>query len=366
MRRGGVVALVVVVSVIGGTIAWRAMHPSVAEGEPEAGPTVVSVHVATIVQTTLHGYVSAWGTVEPQQATSSQPPASARVSTPVAGIVSQVNCAEGQRVAKGAVLFRLDSRLADVAVEKAKQALQFAEQAFERQKKLGAGEATSQRLFQEAEQAVAAARTDLSNAETQRALLIITAPLDGTLMRVTARPGDAVDSSSALAEMIDLNRLVIGATVRSVDVSRLKIGQAVEVSAGQPGGAAATGQLLSQRSAVVFIGQQVDSKTDTVLVRTSVPGGAGLRAGQFVTLRIVAEEHRDRLAVPVDSVVTDADGTTIAIVTGDTAVRRAVKTGLRDGNLVEVEGDGLKPGMTVVTAGAYGLPKETKVRVIRP
>ena len=43
-------------------------------------------------------------------------------------------CAEGQRVAKGAVLFRLDSRVADVAVAKARQALQFAEQAFERQK----------------------------------------------------------------------------------------------------------------------------------------------------------------------------------------------------------------------------------------
>jgi hypothetical protein len=41
-----------------------------------------------------------------------------------------------------------------------------------------------------------------------------------------------------------------------------------------------------------------------------------------------------------------------------------VKVGLRDGDLVEVEGVGLKEGLTVVTTGAYGLPKETRIRVI--
>ena len=367
MRRGAALVLAIVaVVVLVGIVWWQAMRPAPAEGEPESGPTVVAVRVAPIVQTTLRGYVPAWGTVEPQQATSSQPPASARIATPVAGIVAQASCAEGQRVAQGAVLFRLDSRVADVAVEKARQAVQYAEQAFARQQKLGAGEATSQRLFMEAEQNVTVARNEVANAEAQRALLTISSPLAGTVVRVAARPGDAVDLTSVLADVIDLDRLVISASVRSVDVPRLRMGQSVEISIGTRDTSASTGQVVSQRSALVFIASQVDSKTDTVLVRALVPIGAGLRAGQFVNLRIVSEELRDRLAVPVDSVVTDADGSTIAIVTGDTAVKHAVKTGLRDGNLVEVEGDGLKAGMTVVVAGAYGLPRETKVRVIRP
>ncbi|MCX6538363.1 MAG: efflux RND transporter periplasmic adaptor subunit [Acidobacteria bacterium] len=367
MRRGAALALVIVaVIVLVGIVWWRVARPAPAEGEPESGPTIIAVRVAPIVQTTLRGYVPAWGTVEPQQATTSQPPASARIATPVAGIVAQASCAEGQRVAMGTVLFRLDSRVADVAVQKARQAVQYAEQGFARQQRLGAGEATSQRLFMEAEQNLTVARNELANAEAQRALLVILSPLAGTLVRVSARPGDAVDPTSVLAEVIDLDRLVISATVRSVDVPRLRIGQSVEVSIGSQGTPASTSQVVSQRSALVFIASQVDSKTDAVLVRALVPMGVGLRAGQFVNLRIVSEEHRDRLAVPVESVVTDADGSTIAVVTGDTAVKRAVKTGLRDGNLVEVEGDGLKAGMTVVAAGAYGLPKETKVRVIRP
>jgi membrane fusion protein, multidrug efflux system len=364
MRRGGLILIAVAVVMLLGFVAWRATRSGTAEAEPESGPTIVSVRVAPIVRATMRGYVSAWGNVEPQQATGSQSPASARVATPVAGIVVQVACAEGQRVSNGAVLFRLDSRVADVAVDKARQAVQYAEQAFDRQKKLGSGEATSQRLFQEAEQNLLVARNELHNAEAQLSLLTITSPLSGTLVRVSARPGDAVDLASALAEIIDLDRLVISASVRSVDVPRLRLGQVVEVSVGSSGGATAPGPGITQRSTLVFVGSQVDTKTDTVQIRTSVPAGSGVRPGQFVNLRIVADEHKDRLAVPVDSVVTDADGSTVAVVTGDRAVKRSVTTGLRDGPLIEVEGEGLTAGMIVVATGAYGLPKETRVRVI--
>jgi multidrug efflux pump subunit AcrA (membrane-fusion protein) len=69
--------------------------------------------------------------------------------------------------------------------------------------------------------------------------------------------------------------------------------------------------------------------------------------------------------VPAASVVKDPeDGTIVALVEGDQAKRQVVKTGLRDGTLVEVEGEGLKEGQSVVTVGAFGLPKETKVRVL--
>jgi len=43
-----------------------------------------------------------------------------------------------------------------------------------------------------------------------------------------------------------------------------------------------------------------------------------------------------------------------------------VQVGLRDGDLVEISGDGIAEGATVVTVGAYGLPKETKIRVLTP
>lgn len=69
--------------------------------------------------------------------------------------------------------------------------------------------------------------------------------------------------------------------------------------------------------------------------------------------------------MPRESVYTDYGGqSTLSIVEGDTAKKKVVKAGLRDGNLVEVEGEGLSEGATVVTLGSYALPEETKIRIL--
>lgn len=336
----------------------RGRHSSdLTAGENDAEPpTVVPVGTAPIVLTTLHDYVDSWGTVEPQPATPDAAPASARIASPVSGIVAQVRSAEGQRVSRGQILFGLDSRVADIAVSRARQAVQYAEQIFGRQQQLLASGVTSQKQYQEAEQNLATAKNELAAAQTQRALLDIRAPVAGTVTKVNAKPGDAVDLTSDLGEIIDLDRLVVSTGVPS--------GKAAQVRRGQP-------VILSHDSAaagvparVVFVGAAIDNQTDKVTVRVSVPRGAGWRPGQYLRVRIVVEARPNRLAVPVESIVTRDGASRIAIVEGDRAVFRPVQVGLRDGNLVEVAGEGLKAGLTVVTVGAYGLPQESRIRVI--
>jgi len=109
----------------------------------------------------------------------------------------------------------------------------------------------------------------------------------------------------------------------------------------------------------------VDAKTATTLVRVAGAAETGLRPGQFVHVRIVTDERAGKLAVPREAVYTDPDGqSTLSIVEGNMAKQKTVKAGLRDGDLVEVEGEGVSEGATVVTLGSYALPKETKVRIL--
>jgi membrane fusion protein (multidrug efflux system) len=134
---------------------------------------------------------------------------------------------------------------------------------------------------------------------------------------------------------------------------------------GQPAQVVVDNAAAPLNGSLDFISPQVDARTGTAEVRVKLPSGSSLRPGQFVTVRIVSEERAERLAVPVDSVVKNEEGASVvAIVEADTATQKPVKTGLRDRGLVEIEGEGLRPDMTVVTEGAYGLPAETKVRVI--
>jgi membrane fusion protein (multidrug efflux system) len=84
---------------------------------------------------------------------------------------------------------------------------------------------------------------------------------------------------------------------------------------------------------------------------------------------VVSEEHKDCLVVPIACVAKDPSGATfIALVEGEKAVLKPVKAGLRDGDLVEVEGDGVEADKTAVTDGAYGLVMTqqfaTKIRVV--
>ena len=324
-------------------VAIAGCKPAATEEGEEKIVTEVAVRVGKVTRMTLRRHVTAYGVVEPEPAGNGRPGAGARLAPPLAGVVAEVNCAEGQRVEKGALLFRLDSRVAEVAVAAAQQNL-------ERQQKLLPAGGTSRKAVQEAEQQLAAAKA-------QQALLTVTAPFAGVMTRVNARPGEAVDLTSVLGELVDLDRLVVTANVPAAETGGLKAGQAVELIVED--------KPLSVRGAVMFVSPQIETKTGTALVRVSLPAGAGLRVGQSVNLRIVSEEHADRLAVPRASVVTDEEGhTLVAVVEGDKAKQVPVKTGLHDGALVEVEGDGVKEGALVVTEGAYGLPQETKVRVL--
>jgi len=115
---------------------------------------------------------------------------------------------------------------------------------------------------------------------------------------------------------------------------------------------------------VSFVSPQVDPRTGSVMVGIDLPSGASLRSGLAVRVRIIAEEHKDVLAVPREAVVADENGdSAIAIVVGDQATHKTVKAGLEEGGLIEIAADGLKEGDTVVTSGAYGLPQATRVKV---
>ncbi len=352
----------------GATVACQGTQaPSADEASAEPA-TEVAVTVAPVVRTTLHGYVTGWGKVEPESATADRPPAQAAVAAPIAGQVAAIQCTEGQVVHQGATLFRLDSRVADVAIERARQAVAFAASVLQRQEQLGPGQATSQRAYQDAKQQLAAAQAELRAAEVQRQFLDVKAPIDGTVTRINAKLGEAIDPATTLAELIDLNRLVVNAAIRSVDVGQVRRGQPIDLSPGAGPGAAAAAAAKSGgprvAAAVEYIGAQVDSATDTVLVRARVPATSGLRPGQFVSVRILTDERRNQLAVPVDSIVQGKNGPEVAMVEGDRAIRTPVTTGLRDGGLVQIEGGRVREGMSVVVQGAYGLPAETKIRII--
>ncbi|MCJ7611161.1 MAG: HlyD family secretion protein, partial [Candidatus Aminicenantes bacterium] len=123
--RTGMIIAVGVCAALAVIIAVAVLKPK--GGEEKEAAADMAVHIGTIGRATLRQFVTAYGVVMPQPASPGQVPADSEVAAPVSGIVAHIDCVEGQRVAKGSVLFRLDSRVAEVAVDKSKKALAFAE-----------------------------------------------------------------------------------------------------------------------------------------------------------------------------------------------------------------------------------------------
>lgn len=330
--------------------------PPCLRAEDEAPQTEVAVQTAPVASATLRAYVTVYGVVEPEPATAGKPAAQFTLTAPFAGLVSELSAVEGARVEKGARLFRLDARLADAAVAKARTRLDYARKTLERQKKLSEIDGTSAKLMEEATRQVAEAEQELHEAEAQRSLLDVASPAGGTVTRVLVQAGQPVEAGQPLVTLLDTDRLVLRASVPSREMAALKTGQQAEVTP------SAGGQPV--RASVTYLSPEADAQTDTVPLRITLPAGCGLRPGQFAAARIVSEERPDRLAVPRASVFTDRDGTSAVSLAKDGRSKRVqVRVGLSDGDLVEVSGEGLEKGMTVVTVGSYALPDGTRLRI---
>lgn len=323
--------------------------------DPQEIQTDVAVHVTRIRRATVRAMVTAYGRVEPAPASVDSPAAGALITPFVDGVVTAIDCVEGQSVSRGKVLIRLDSRMAEVALQRARQQAEYAEQTFQRQQALLESDGTSQRAFLEARLQRDAAQSALAAAETDLAYRNIATPLSGTVVHLSVEVGQHVDASTVLAEVVDLGRLVVTAGVPPRQIDGVAVGEKVLIGSGD---SAAVGT-------VSVVGRDIDLATGTHRVQAFVPSDRGFLPGQFTDIRIVTDEHADVLVVPEVAVVTTADGESwIAVVEGGRAVRRSVTVGLRDGGLIEVSGEGISEGLTVVTDEAYSLPEETAVHVV--
>ncbi|HAO80346.1 MAG TPA: efflux RND transporter periplasmic adaptor subunit [Verrucomicrobia subdivision 3 bacterium] len=334
MNRKHIIAGLVVILAAGlGVVALIKSRgaASASATEEEATPTIVTVQTGALKLATLHRFIEGYGTVETAPATSDAPAAGAMISAPVAGVVTKITVVEGQHVEQGDLLVELNS--GTTTAENARQQV-------ERQKKLYAEQNTSLK--------------NLQDAEAQLALLRVTAPLSGTVVRVNVKPGQAVDLTTVVAEVMDLNRLVVSAGIPASEAGELKTGNEVQVLAEPPVTA-----ILS------FVSPAVDASNGTVLTRATLPAASGLRPGQFVSLRVITAVHTNCLAAPTECVVADINGqSVIALVKGDEATQTPVQTGFRENGWLEIAGTGLKAGDAVVTVGAYGLPEKTKIQVM--
>jgi RND family efflux transporter MFP subunit len=282
----------------------------------------------------------------------------------VEGQVTRIFVRSGERVPAGAPILQIDplKQSATVssqeATRKSKLAtLEWARAQLERVKGLSAQGITSKADLDQAQTAYDAAQADLSSLEAQvreqEAQLqyySVVAPTAGIIGDVPVHVGDRVTTSTLLTTVDQGTGLEAYINVPVERAAQVRVGTPVQIIDG-------SGSVLAE-SRVTFVSPQVDSTTQSVLVKAGLEHPRSeARASQFVRARVIWKAEPG-LVVPVTA-VSRVSGQFFAFVAeakdkGLVARQRPVRLGPILGNDYVVL-DGIKAGDRLIVSGAQNL-----------
>jgi len=177
-------------------------------------------------------------------------------------------------------------------------------------------------------------------------------PVAGRVVERMVAIGEFVDASDVLFVVADNSIMWLMADLYERDLVHLRPGLPVFFTVDGMPGAGFEGELT-------WISSQVDDRTRTVRVRADLPNRDGLlRANMFGIARIVLHDNEEVVTVPVDAVQTDGCCQLVFVKESDTVFQpRKIMLGTSENGVVEVL-KGLDEGEVVASAGSFLMKTE--------
>ena len=307
------------------------------------------------------------------------------VFSPYAGRVTKLLARPGDSVTQGQPLFVIEAAdtvqaqndfiAAMTGLNKARSALDLAQLQHKRAKDLFEGKAVPLKDYQQAEATLSQAQNDLRSTQTaleasRNKLRIlgftdeavstfqemgrinpettILAPIAGTVVQRKIGPGQYVNSGASDPVFVigDLSTVWLTAFVREADASNVSVGQELAFNV-----LALPGRPLKAR--INYVSAAIDPATRRLLVRATIDNKDGLlKPEMFANVTIYSASDHPAIGVPKQALIYEGNQVRVWVAHEDKSIElRRIKTGLTNGDLVEVEGN-LKPGEQIVTKGS--------------
>ncbi|HZM63179.1 MAG TPA: efflux RND transporter periplasmic adaptor subunit [Vicinamibacterales bacterium] len=354
-------AAVISISVLSaGCAAEDAAATANARGGGRGGGAAVAVPVtvAQVVQKSMPIEITVIGAAEPYSSVS--------IRSQITGQMTAVNFTEGDDVKAGQVLFALDRRPLEAALEQAKANLDRdiaqaanAEAQFKRFQELAdRGIATKEQVdtartsMTALNATVNADRAALENAQVQLQYATITATISGRTGALQVHEGNLVRANDQ-TPLVVINQIApISVTfaipeARLPELKRYMARGALRVTATPPKDEAppAVGRIS-------FVDNQVDQTTGTIKLKGTFPNDdRRLWPGQFLNVTVTLTNETTAIVVPTAAVQTGQQGQYVFVVKDDRTVEMRSVVVSRTSAAETVLANGVKPGETVVTDG---------------
>jgi membrane fusion protein, multidrug efflux system len=262
----------------------------------------------------------------------------------VTGYLDEVLFKEGDLIAAGAPLYRIEKDLFQAQVDlaeaalgrskaaKALSALQLARAEDLLGKQAGTAAARDQARAQD-DQAEASVKSDealLTIAKINLGYTDILSPIAGKVGRTNITKGNVVSPSSGpLTVIVSQDPIYVSFPVSQREFLRAQAeGRQVDISNIKARLHFADHSTYPLGGAINFVDVQVDRATDTILARAVFPNPAGaLIDGQFVNIELETGKPEEKVVIPQAALIADQEGLYVFVVEDGKAVVRRVKPG---------------------------------------
>ncbi|HKC39385.1 MAG TPA: efflux RND transporter periplasmic adaptor subunit [Gemmatimonadales bacterium] len=304
------------------------------------GGFAMPVEVAAALRDTVVDAIAATGQIEAIQSIELRPE--------VSGRITDILVREGQEVADGTALFKVDDAELKAQVAQADAERQLARQALERTKQLIAQNASSTSDLEQAEAKSRGADANYDLLKTRLDRTVVRAPFAGVIGRRLVSIGTYVSPQTSLITLQSVNPQHASFDVPERYADRLRRGQLVSFQV-----AALPGKNFSGE--VVFVDPVVSLPGRTILIKARVPNNEHqLQAGMFIEARLATNIRPNAVVVPEDALLPMEGATFIWVIKQGKADRRQVSVGVRTAGWAEIQ-TGVEAGDSVVVGGGERL-----------
>jgi membrane fusion protein (multidrug efflux system) len=348
MRRIVLIVILLVAVAAAGGYWWKTRQgtneTTAGVGGPPGGFSI-PVEAGTVETASIDLVIPAVGTLRSNE--------SIRVAPEIPGRLAEILVEEGQKIAEGAVIARLDQSVYRAELLQAQSGLELAKADVERYKKMRAGEVASEQAMQRAAAALNENLARIALAQANLAKTELKAPFEGVLGLRRVSLGDYLDSGDVIINLEQVDPLKVDFRVPEIYFTTVKLGQTIKLTVDALPGETFEGTIYA-------MDPLIDAGGRAIVLRAQVPNSNDrLRPGLFARVSLVYDTHPSALLIPESAIVPFGSQKFAFRVVDGKAVQTEIKVGEYVNGKVEVL-QGLKAGETVVTAGqlkiADGMP----------
>lgn len=183
---------------------------------------------------------------------------------------------------------------------------------------------------------------------------VVRAPISGAVKEKTQSRGAFVPVGGKLLTLVRTNPLRLRVDIPETYASFVRVGQTITLTT-----EAFADRTFSGR--VARIGASLNEQTRSLMVEATVANPSNqLRPGMFAKSQLVTNRGGAAVMIPNKAVHTVAGLNKVFVIENGKAVERLVKTGVTDGELIEIT-EGIKEGEQVATSNADKLQQGSVV-----